>query len=89
MRPLAYCAQPPPPVSLLGPEDVNGKLDRANAKRNRDLEGSLPDQRDVESDEPRSGPMGGCSCGTADALGRHDGRSYSRCVRPFSRLFAS
>jgi hypothetical protein len=84
VRPLAYYAQSPPPVSLLGPKDVDGKLDCANAERRKcDLEGRLPDQRDVESDEPRSGPMGCCSRGTADALGRHDGRSYSRCVSPF------
>jgi hypothetical protein len=80
---LAHCTQPAPSVDLLGPEDVDGKLDSADAERKRD-KGILPDQRDLEYDEPRSGPMGGCSCGTTDALGWYNGWSHSRCVSLFA-----
>lgn len=80
--PLAR-AQPAPSVGFLGPQNDDGQLDRPDAERKRDIEGHIPDQRGSESNEPRSGSMVDGSCGTANALGWHNGGSYSRCVSAF------
>jgi hypothetical protein len=74
-------AQSAPSVGFLGTQDDDGQLDRPDAGRRRDIKGhNVPDQRDLESDEPRSGSMADGSCGTANALGWRNGGSYSRCV---------
>lgn len=84
LRLLAH-AQSAPSVGFLGPQVDGGQLDRPDAERKRVIvEGRIPDQHDLESNEPRSGSMAGVSCGTANALGWHNGGSYSRSVFRFS-----
>ena len=74
-------AQSAPSVGFLGTQDDDGQLDRPDAGRRRGTKGhNVPDQRDLESDEPRSGSMADGSCRTANALRWHNGGSYSRYV---------
>jgi len=75
--PLA-CTYPAPRVSPVGAEDDDGKFDGdAERERERDIEGRLPYQHDLEPDEHGSSRVADGGGGTANAHGWHDCGSHS------------
>ena len=77
--PFVARAHPAPRVGALGAQDDHGQLD-GDAERERDLEGRLPDQHDAQPDEHGARRVARGGGGAADAHGRHDVGSHSRCV---------
>ena len=75
---------PSPCSGPLGAEDDDdGKLD-SHVKRECDLKGHIPDQRDVKPNEHSSSRMANFSRGTTNAHGWYVSRSNSRYVAFFS-----
>jgi hypothetical protein len=70
---------PSPSISLLGAEDDDGKLN-SHVKRECDLKGHIPYQRDVKPNEYSSSRMAIFSCGTTNAHGWYVSGSNSRYV---------
>ena len=79
---------PSPRSSPLGAEDDDdGKLD-SHVKRECDLKGHIPNQRDVKPNEHSSSRMAIFSRGTTNAHGWYVSRSNSRYVAFFRALFS-
>jgi len=75
--PILDSTYPSPSISPLGAEDDDRKLD-SYVKRECDLKGHIPYQRDVEPNEYNSGRMAIFSCGTTNAHGWYVNGSNSR-----------
>ena len=76
---LLDSAYPSPSSSHLSAEDNDGKLD-SYVKRECDLKGHIPHQRDVEPNEYNSSRMAIFSCGATNAHGWYVNGSNSRYV---------
>jgi hypothetical protein len=70
---------PSPSTSPLSAEDDDGKLD-SHVKRECDVKGHIPYQRDVESNEYHCSRMGIFSCGTSNSHGWYVSGSNSQYV---------
>jgi hypothetical protein len=80
--PFLDSTYPSPSTSPLSAEDDDGKLD-SHVKRECDLKGHIPYQRDVKPNEHSSSRMAIFSCGTTNAHGRYVNGSNSRYVASF------
>jgi hypothetical protein len=80
------CTYASPSISPLRAEDDDGKPD-SYVKRECNLKGHIPYQRDLDPNEYSSGRMAIFNCGTTNADGWHVSWSNSRYVASFERGF--